>query len=265
MTSEKQMRYVTIIGDGYTDYVVLKKFVSVIFERLCIEKSGLTFLGDYESDKSLDKKISEINIGDAVAQFLGKANKNNGYGLFSKQAIALKKDIVEVLTKVLIIIQKKDIALSERDLLIISSDSERPLGNKHNYFQKWAYSLEAICWLAIEEFYSQMIEQGYEYQYLPLVLPLIFFPSIEILVAACTESAPDFDHQCRSLVAKPDLKQKVWATDSIDEARRNGMLKGVLEAYMTPEALDKVYQNIPEARKMIQILSFYRSQTIFEP
>jgi hypothetical protein len=36
MTSEKQMRYVTIIGD-------------------------------YESDKSLDKKISEINIGDAVA------------------------------------------------------------------------------------------------------------------------------------------------------------------------------------------------------
>jgi hypothetical protein len=66
-------------------------------------------------------------------------------------------------------------------------------------------------------------------------------------------------------VAKPDLKQKVWATDSIDEARRNGMLKGVLEAYMTPEALDKVYQNIPEARKMIQILSFYRSQTIFEP
>ncbi len=136
-----------------------------------------------------------------------------------------------MLTKALIIAQNEKIALSHHDLLIISSDSEKTLGHRNHYFQKWAYSVEAILEVAIDEFYHQLVEQGYSNQYLPHVVPLICFPSIEILVAACTEDILDFDNQCRSLQAKPALKQKVWGTDSIDEARRNGMLYGVLEAY----------------------------------
>jgi len=34
------------------------------------------------------------------------------------------------------------------------------------------------------------------------------------------------------------------------------MLHGVLETYMTPEALNKVYKTIPEVRRFIQLLRF---------
>jgi len=174
--------------------------------------------------------------------------------LFGEQATDLKKQVVNSLINTLKMLQKKNIVLDNRDLVIISSDSEKPLGHRNNYFQKWAYSVEAILGLVIDEFYQKLVEQGYSDQYLPLVVPLICFPSIEILVAACTEDI--FDNQCRSLRAKPYLKQKIWGTDTIDEARRNGMLYGVLEAYMTHDALDKIYKNIHEVRKIIQVLSF---------
>ncbi len=249
MSDNKHTKHIIIIGDGYSDYVVLKQFVLAIFERSDADNSHLDFFDDY-------KALEPLNIGGFVNHFIDKAAKKNSYDLFGEQATELKKQVVNSLINTLKMLQKKNIPLDNHDLVIISSDYEKPLGHRNNYFQKWAYSLEAILGLAIDEFYRQLVEQGYGYQYLPLVVPLICFPSIEILVAACTEDSFDFDNQCRSLRAKPDLKQKVWGTDSIDEARRNGMLYGVLEAYMTPDALDKVYKNIPEARKLIQVLSF---------
>jgi hypothetical protein len=245
--TDEHARNVIIIGDGYSDYQVLKQFVSVLVERHHANEIRLNFL-DYDL-------FASLNIGVYLKNFIQKANnKADNYDLFCENTRNLKTHVTEVLIKAMRIVQHEKILLSSRDLLVISSESEKPLGHQHNYFQKWAYSPEAILRLAIDDFYRQMVEQGYEYQYLPLVLPLIFFPSIEILVAACTEEAHDFDSQCCSLQAKPDLKQKVWATDSIDEARRSGMLQGVLETYMTPDALDKVYKNVPEAQRFIQVL-----------
>jgi len=252
MSDNKHTKQVIIIGDGYSDYVVLKQFVLAIFKGSGANDSHLDFFEDY-------KALEPLKIDRFVNHFIDKAAKKNSYDLFGEQATELKKQVVNSLINTLKMLQKKNIALDNHDLLIISSDSEKPLGHRNNYFQKWAYSVEAILEVAIDEFYHQLVEQGYSEQYLPLIVPLICFPSIEILVAACTEDILDFDNQCRSLQAKPALKQKVWGTDSIDEARRNGMLYGVLEAYMTPDALDKIYKNIPEARKMIKMLNFTSS------
>lgn len=248
MNAQKHTKHVVIIGDGYSDYVVLKQFVLAIFDSMPANEIHLNF---FESNV-----LESLNIGDFVNQFIDKADKTSAYDLFGEPATHFKKKVVETLTNTLATLQKKNLPLFHQDLLIISSDSEKPLGSQHNYFQEWAYSLEAILWLAIDDFYHQMVKQDYDYQYLPNVLPLVFFPSIEILVAACTEEVHDFDRQCRCLKAKPDLKQKVWGTDSIDEALKSGMLHGVLEAYMIPEALDKVYKNVPEVRRFIQLLGF---------
>jgi hypothetical protein len=248
MREQKRTKNIIIIGDGYSDYVVLRQFVLAIFNGMPANEIHLNF-PDYNLLKSL-------NIERSVNKFVKRTNQSNDYKLFGEPVTEFKEEVVDTLINILKFLQKKNLQLSHRDLLIISSDSEKPLGSQHNYFQEWAYSLEAIFWLAIDDFYHQMVKQGYDYQYLPNVLPLIFFPSIEILVAAATEESHDFDRQCRCLKAKPDLKQKVWGTDSIDEALKSGMLHGVLEAYMIPEALDKVYKNVPEVRRFIQLLGF---------
>ncbi|MEK8019580.1 MAG: hypothetical protein VSS75_022120 [Candidatus Parabeggiatoa sp.] len=248
MNTQKHTKQIVMIGDGYSDYVVLKQFVSVIFDSLPANENRLNFFDNTH--------LESLNIGHFVNQFIDKADKTSAYDLFGGPATHFKKKVVETLSNTLASLQKRNWPLGHRDLLIICSDSEKPLGKQQNYFQEWAYSLEAILGLAIDDFYGQMVKQGYDYEYLPLVLPLIFFPSIEILVAACTEEVHDFDKQCRALKAKPDLKQKVWGTDSIDEALKSGMLHGVLETYMTPEALNKVYKTIPEVRRFIQLLRF---------
>ena len=65
--------------------------------------------------------------------------------------------------------------------------------------------------------------------------------------AACIEGEGNFDQEYRSLKAKPDLKQKVWQTDSIHEALETGMFDEILKQYIVPKNLNQIYKHIPEA------------------
>lgn len=219
---------IAIIRDGYTDYRVIRQFVSAIFEK----HHAVSLTDEHFFD------FEDLNIGSPIQQYIRK----------TKHADELKKSIINVLYAAVGNFH------SAGDLIILNSDAEKTLGQKDNYFQGWAYSLYGVVTSAIDEFYDNNIAWGHNYEKLPLILPLILFPSSEILVAA---TMYDFNKEnFRNLKPKPDLKQKVYGTDSMNEAVKSGKLDEVLSAFVIPESLGDIYREIPEARKLIQILSF---------
>jgi len=250
------IKHVKIIGDGLSDYLVIKRLVSVIVGRYHPNEALIKFL-------EFDNTINLINQMDKFIDEFKKSKKSHQsnqieHDPFYREFASFKNGILTILTKVVGTLEK-EIYLSNRDIVIINTDSEISLFKKLNYFQDhepWAYSLNAFLELVIEEFYDRKVSMGYDYQSLPMILPLLLFPSIEILVAACIECEGNFDQEYRSLKAKPDLKQKVWETDSIHEAFETGMFDEILKEYIVPENLNKIYKHIPEARKLIQILGF---------
>lgn len=232
------MRHIAIIRDGYTDYRVIRQFVTAIFEKHHAVHLTDEHFFDFE----------ELSIHDPITSYLDICKKQKNHSLYSKHAGDLKKRIINVLYTAVCKFH------SAGDLIILNSDAEKPLGKKDNYFQEWAYSLYGIVRTAIDEFYDKMTTQGYSYENLPLILPLILFPSSEILAAAAMY---DFNKEnYRNLKPNPDLKQKVYGTDSMNKAVQSGKLDEVLSAFVVPESLGDIYREIPEARSLIQILSF---------
>jgi hypothetical protein len=235
---------VAIIRDGYSDFLVLKKFITSVFQH--------HHLIELEDDNFFE--FQSLNITNSLSEYLSKSYLEN-HSLFGDFASEFRRQISQVLfTAVRKFAKEKEFDLSNKDILILNGDAERILGSKQKYFEDWAYSINSIMWLAIEEFYNKMVEQGYDYLQLPLILPVILYPSSEILVASCMD---DFDKtNYREFNAKPALKQKVYDTDSIPVAIENGTIKEVLDTFVIPETLSKVYKDLPEIRKFMHILTF---------
>lgn len=233
------MRNIAIIREGFSDYCVIKHFISAIFKDNSIELNEDNFLD-----------MEQLTIRDAVSKYF---KSGGGHDLYSKNAVELKLRIISILFTALQKFKRAKDKVSNKDILVINSDSEKILKDKDNYFNKKFYILNAISWLAIEEFYNRMVKQGWSYEKLPLILPLIFFPSSEILAASCMYNFKK--ENFRELRAKPDLKIKVYETDNIPNAIKTGKMEEVLSTFITPESIKKVYKEIPEARKFIHILS----------
>lgn len=224
--------FVAIIRDGLSDFLVLKHFVTSIFQsHQSIE------LGDDNFYQFEDLKISNV---------------------LSKHLNGKETDFKTEIGSILFIAYNKLLAEKEtvtnNDILILNADTEKILGSKDNYFEDWAYNVNNDIWRAIEEFYEKMSSQGYQYIHLPLILPLVLFPSSEILVASCMH---DFNKEnFRKLEAKPALKQKVYESDDIPTVLDSGHLQNVLDTFVVPDSLQHIYRELPEARKLLHILSF---------
>lgn len=234
---------IAIIKDGYSDFMVLKSFISKLF---VIEQNI-----NIPPDNFID--LQDLKIGDAIDKYLVYANKNNETNLNGKYAKELKNSIINVLY---VAITKNN--FNNKDILILNGDAEHRLIRRENFFDEWVKRLISIVKLSIDEFYEKMCKQGYLYNNLPIVIPLILFPSIEILVAACFLS--DREKQTmRELRAKPDLKNKVWETDNIPFAIETGRINQVLDLCFNSDnntSLDEIYKEIPEVRNLIHILSY---------
>jgi hypothetical protein len=239
------MKYIAIMRDGFSDYCVIKYFVSAVFKH--------HYQLELKDDNFFD--MESLNITDAVAKYVSNSDKKKDCGLYTQHAEEFKTRIVKVLyaASVKFKRERKDAGFSNKDILVMYSDAEKMLKDKHNYFKDWAYTLNAVLRLSVETFYDTMVRKGFNYENLPLILPLILFPSSEILAASCMF---DFNREnFRELKAKPALKQKVYGTDNIPSAIKTGKLDEVLSNFIVPESLKDVYREIPESRKLIQILS----------
>ena len=232
-----------IISDGKSDFDVLKKLVQVIFEK-------------HHQKNILDEELyrfDKIKTFDAMQSYFDKCKKE-GYGLHQNHTDEFMKDVNGFLAEAFYKLSKeKDNNITNKDIIIFNADSEIIMGKNVDYFKEWLYFIHPVLWKAIEHFYEKLILTGYSYEQIPLVLPIIPFPCIEILVRA---AMPNYDEKYRNFKAKPELKQEVWGTDDIRTAYKNEYIPMTLEDYIIPQNIESIYRHIPEARKFIQILSF---------
>jgi hypothetical protein len=234
---------IAIIGDGQSDYDVLKEFIKAIFiKHQHIELQDDSFL-----------YLDSIKTHDAMEKYFDRSKKENIYGLHTTPAKDFIQNILGFLGTAFFGLSKENKSVSNRDIIIFNADSEVTLGNDSAYFEEWNYAIHSVIWLGIERFYEKLSKEGYSYENLPLILPIILFPCTEILVASSMEH---YNETFRSFKAKPDLKMKVWGTDHIHTAYEEGFLQEVVKEYIIPSNLQKIYQNIPEVRRFIQILSY---------
>ena len=237
------MRNIAILRDGYSDFLVLKKLLQCI-----ITKHKLEVLDD-----SCFLDLGTLNIVEPLKKYLNKASKTEDYSYHSEVANELIRELVAIYFGCYSRFTKELDVVTQKEIMIIYADSERLLMDRNNYFKDWAYSIKGLINLSIEIFYEKMVGIGYNFGSLPFIVPLILFPSSEILVATCTHHA--HTEKLRELNPNPSLKQKVYGTDSIHDAIENGELVKALDTYLIDENLEEIYKEIPEARILMQSLT----------
>ena len=157
------MKKIAIIKDGYSDFLILKSFISSTFK--------------HEQNIYLEEKnfidIKGLKIGEGIEKYLDNANKDNEVSVNGKHAIKLKNSIINVLYA-----SSNNENFNNKDILILNGDAEHKLIKHENFFEDWVRKLYSIIYLSIDEFYEKMNFRGYTYQNLPIIIPLILFPSI---------------------------------------------------------------------------------------
>jgi len=233
---------VSIICDGESDYRVLCHLIQVIVQK----HHDLSLEGG-------DFLKHDFSIRNALDAYLRKSKDNS---LLSEESDVLVKAIHKRLSMACGVLSKKG-ATGCKHLLIVNTDAEKILGTNLNYFNEEYYHLQQIFEFAIATFYEKMVERGYTYEVLPLICPVLLFPSSEIVVAAAmvkdeTEFLKD---RLRKKSPKPHLKKYVYDTDHIPDAD----IEGVLNTFLDENSLARIYQLIPELRKLVQFLAFQLS------
>jgi len=140
--------------------------------------------------------------------------------------------------------------------LILHTDAEQILAESEDYYRwlaeatnkKCAVILPKIFDLAIEEYYRIQIKQGYNLQDIPLIMPLVPFPSTEILVMATKIKPSDSFSPYRSQSAT-ELKRKLYP-------QYPPSVQVTLKA-ITLETCGYIYQGVPEFRFFFETL-FYQ-------
>jgi hypothetical protein len=140
--------------------------------------------------------------------------------------------------------------LTNNDILLLTSDAERCLSSETDYLEGYGFHLVTTLESAIAKFYQVKASQGFTYEYLPLILPLIFFPSTEIFVAAAKDIT-----MSQGKGKKPSqLKMMLYGTDNLGQVSEEDLKKKALD-YLNEAGIQKIYQHIPESRVLIQTLS----------
>jgi len=238
-------RNIGIIFDGSTDYEIISKLVEVILTDDISAPSELNFI-----------KLRQ-SLRDSIDTYWRKTTTSKEYYLPKSPAKDLQSDIITNLKSALGDFRKltPDGYCSSYDLIIISSDSEKRLVTPRNYFDVWNFTLNKIILGSIEKFYDIQSGFGNGYQFLPLILPLIIFPSTDILIAAAKTSV---DGKIKFHNKKPsDLKQGLYGTTKLWELSEGEFEEKAL-AYLTIDGINAIYKHIPEIRFFFQSLSWGR-------
>jgi hypothetical protein len=237
------MRSIAILRDGYSDYLVIKKFVSVL-----LEKHRNEVLDD---NSFIDLEI--LNIRNSLLKYIDKVSISSNYSFQTKEAQDLINELLTIYFVCYSKFANESFDINNRSIIIINTDAEKLLHQRQNYFNEWAYNLKGILYYSIERFYEVMVSRGYSYELLPYYIPLVPFPSSEIIVASCMYNITT--ENLRSFRPTPALKQKVYDTNSIPEAIQSGNLIKTLNTYLNSGNINEIYKEIPEARMLIHNLS----------
>ena len=235
---ELLQRNIGIIADGGSDYTIIRHIVESILS------------GNYSSPSELEfVELRRQSIRDSVDRYWRDSKTDPA--LPSQAAIKFRNNVLSVLlTAVDEFSNELDSGtLTNKDILLLTSDAERCLSSETDYLEGYGFHLLATLESAIAKFYQLKVSQGFTYEYLPLILPLIFFPSTEIFVAAAKSK------MSQSQGKKPrELKMMLYGTDNLQQVSEEDLNKKALD-YLNEGGIQKIYQNLPESRGLIQTLS----------
>ncbi|MTJ22343.1 hypothetical protein FJR06_13860 [Dolichospermum sp. UHCC 0352] len=226
---------VGIVGDGPTDYKVFGK----IIECILFEETS-------ENIKINAVPLIRKNIFDHVQKYIRACGKNknpDGYYLLHKTAV---DSICATILAACEDFFNENIEFCYGDILLITTDTEHILKDKNQYFDPWAISVSHILREAIEKFYNTQATNGYQRKCLPIIMPLATFPSTEVLVAAARgELNKHYGKNPR------EWKMLLYKT----EHPQDEQIEQEALDYITPETIDYIFNDLPEARFFIQTLS----------
>jgi hypothetical protein len=228
---------VGVIADGVTDRQILLKMVECVIPCFnCFELRRQSFRD------SVDKYWSDV--GDTDNYWFSQGNS-----LQQNAALKLKGRILTILCETFY--EFKSLMteeITDHDIIIINTDAERHLVDPSAYFNNcWAFGLKKIFMLGIEDFCHQMIHQGYKKKNLPLVIPIVPFPSTDILIAAAREIPNYYGKRAR------ELKEMIYDTHNLRDIQDDD-LENLALSYITPEGINLIFERIPESRFFINFL-----------
>ena len=238
-------RNIGIISDGPTDWLIFRKLVETIVR----EKQPNTTLNFVQ--------LKRQSLRDQIDRYWQEASRENNYHLPAEPANHLLKEVVGIIRQAFHDFENESgvEGLSARDMLIVTTDTERAVKHSRAYFEEsWTFSLSKILVGAVEQFYQLKVQENYPYEYLPFILPLAVFPSTEILVAVAKNHPQS--HYGKS---PQELKRILYNTDDLRTLRPGELEKRALDV-ITPERVNAIFNQIPESRPLIQTLSFGRTR-----
>ncbi|MBD2444494.1 hypothetical protein H6G25_15140 [Dolichospermum sp. FACHB-1091] len=164
-------RNIGIIGDGGTDIAIFKKISECILSD-----------GDQNNVTLNYIELNRQNIHDAVDKYSRDADKiKDSCYLTGKEASALKNSVTRTIFGAFADFESELRLISNRDIILVTADSEHTFSHPDDYFKDWRVSISKILVGSIEEFYRAKVRENYTHEYLPVVIPFVVFPSTEIL------------------------------------------------------------------------------------
>ena len=238
MSGNTDLRYVGLVADGNTDKEILAKVVTCLFEN----------------DERCHVLSLRQSFRDCVDQFTQMSSKSGNYCLSGRPATELRKKILRILFAALRDFEnlcKRD--LFHRDLMVLNTDAEFYLVHSDRYFsERWALCLTSSFLKAAEEFYHHQSNR-YRWTNLPMILPLVFFPSIDVLVAAA-KTRHDQSFSYRGLRARV-IKKNLYGTEDLRDLQRE-QLEDVALRYITRDSVRSAYELLPEFRTFFRTMAW---------
>ena len=228
-------RNIAVVGDGATDRAIFLKIAEVILSPDSV---------------TLVELIRQNNLHNCVERYWTAAKKKKEYYLPSEHAMQLQNDVTNTLMGAFSDFEAQVTnILSNQDILLVTTDAELSLSRPNDYFQEWAFSISKIFMGAIDKFYNIKTIEGYYGEYLPLIIPIVTFPSNEIIVAAAKNISNTYGK-------KPsELKNLLYGTDALATLSAEELQEKALD-FITPESIQRIFSCVPESRIFIQMLSF---------
>lgn len=225
---------VAIVGDGATDHKIFGK----IIECILLE----------ENPENISCEVIPLvrhKICDHVQKYKRECKKDSDYYLPSQAAVTLRDGVLGTINNAFKEFENT-VEISYRDILLITTDTEHTLGNKNQYFESWPINLSHILMESIDKFYNLQSLNGYDRQYLPIVMSLATFPSTEVIVAAA-----------RGLLNKHYGKKPQEWKDELYGTRtpRDEDIQNKALDFITPSSINNIFKNLPESRVFIKTLS----------
>lgn len=233
--------FLGVVADGSTDRAILSHlFQTILPGRFCSEPFML----------SQNLRGIVDNFKSAIAKTDTPFFCSNASSDFRKSVIAL---IFSALTEFK---ANSGRDLNHNDILIINTDSESFLNSSDTFFnEEWSIILSRILFLAVEEFYHKIVSFHYQFSSIPLIVPIMLFPSTDILVAA----AKSFNQRDILLHGHKasELKRHLYGVTDLRLLREDDLNRLAL-SYITSDSCESIFLKIPEFRLLFKLLHWGR-------